>query len=116
MTDSDSGLSWADIAAVCSHHDSGGLTLKSISSQQVQTEHQNIRLPNAIDRSMLDTAVPALSGAGTAAIGLERVTVLIQGHCLDSRTTTTPVGSGSCGLRLVRLSSFQLARLTISPA
>ena len=27
-----------------------GLTLKSISSQQVQTEHQNIRLPNAIDR------------------------------------------------------------------
>jgi hypothetical protein len=38
-----------------------GLTLKSIRSQQVQTEHQNIRRPNAIDRSMLDTAVPTLS-------------------------------------------------------
>src|SRR5258706_5204322 len=37
-------------------------------------------------------------------------------QCLDSRTTTTPVGSGSCGLRLVRVSSLQLARLTISPA
>ena len=55
-------------------------------------------------------------GAGTAAIGLERVPLLIQVHCLDSRTTTAPVGSGSCGLRLVRVSSLQLARLTISPA
>jgi hypothetical protein len=44
-------------------------------------------------------------GAGTAAIGLERVPLLIQVHCLDSRTTTTPAGSGSCGLRLVRVST-----------
>jgi hypothetical protein len=49
-------------------------------------------------------------------IGLERGIVLIQGHCLDSRTTTTPVGAGACGFRLVRFSSLQLARLTISPA
>ena|ERR1700691_4538972 len=56
-----------------------GLTLKSISSQQVQTEHQNIRLPNAVDRSMLDTAVPTLSRRwhGGYRIG--------EGHCLDSR-------------------------------
>ena len=55
-----------------------GLTLKSISSQQVQTEHQNIRLPNAIDRCMLDTAVPTLSRCwdGGYRIG--------EGHCLDS--------------------------------
>jgi hypothetical protein len=54
-----------------------GLTLKSISSQQVQTEHQNIRLLNAIDRSMLDTAVPTLSRCwdGGYRIG--------EGHCLS---------------------------------
>jgi hypothetical protein len=56
-----------------------GLTLKSIGSQQVQTEHQNIRLPNAIDRSMLDIAVPTLSRRwhGGDRIG--------EGYGLDSR-------------------------------
>jgi hypothetical protein len=55
-----------------------GLTLKSISSRQVQTEHQNIRLPNSIGRSMLDTAVPTLARRwrGGYRIG--------EGHCLDS--------------------------------
>ena len=57
-----------------------GLTLKSIRSQQVQMEHQNIRRPNAIDRSMLDTAVPTLSRRwhGGYRIG--------EGPCLDSRS------------------------------
>ena len=48
--------------------------------------------------SMLNTAVPTLRGAHMAAIGLDNVTVLIQCHCLESGTTT-PVGSGSRGLR-----------------
>ena len=36
-------------------------------------------------------------------------------QCLNSRTMTTPVSSGSCGLRLVRVASLQSARLTTSP-
>src|SRR4030081_3885047 len=39
----------------------------------------------------------------------------LEHQCSDSRTMTTPVGSGSWGFRLVRVASLQLARLTISP-
>jgi hypothetical protein len=63
-------------------------------------------MPNPTACSSLDAAIPS-----------QRVTAIrLEHQCLDSRTMTTPVGSGSWGLRLVRVASLQLARLTISPA
>jgi hypothetical protein len=41
--------------------------------------------------------------------------IVATDQCFGSSTTSTPVGSGSCGRRLVSVASLQLARLTTSP-
>src|ERR1700754_1262463 len=53
----------------------------------------------------------------SAATGMEAGELgRLADQCFSASVMTTPVGSGACSLRLVRVSSLQKARLTASPA
>ncbi len=98
------------VTMFCGHHDSGG-AVTEINQLPARSDGIPKHLPTDCMIAPRSTP-PCQPLRGTWHGGYQTE----ARQCLDSRTTTTPVGSGSCGLRLVRVSSLQLARLTISPA
>ena len=77
--------------------------------ERSETDHETHA---AIDRSRFRFARALLRRSVRSTHPTGRVVQADQ--WVGSRTTRTPVGSGSCGLRLVSVASLQLARLMIS--